>query len=377
MDLSGVVQGPAPRHIREYRISELARYMLLPRPVEVKKRLVGCEIHPARSVTLTMRDRLRRLFRRSGEEKDRDAEGSPTVILSHRDPRQPEVADSRLADHLAGIDKQLRSYDPTVKRLLQLETSGISEIVGICEDMGGNRSLLNLQGSMDEKAAYLADQIDRQVGVLIDQSHIADGLFDMSGFDFSAFNPKAAYRLHKFLQGGATRCVVMDDRGFIDFQVEDTRLLGYMQLLQHSIKSDPKLNDPLLMCIEGEASPLKLFFNTRLEIDYSKVHFPALYRKVMEGHPLQPTGREALLRALGDMQLGVAFNYVPRTRTGEEKRFTSLSVMHDLKALEPIRNVLPRVYSEINKRVLVSDMGRFYLLDSIKGYKDDIGLHSK
>ena len=48
-----------------------------------------------------------------------------------------------------------------------------------------------------------------------------------------------------------------------------------------------------------------------------------------------------------------------------------------MKALEPIRNVLPNIYSEINKRVCVSDIGRFYLLDSIKGYTDEFGIQCK
>jgi hypothetical protein len=45
--------------------------------------------------------------------------------------------------------------------------------------------------------------------------------------------------------------------------------------------------------------------------------------------------------------------------------------MHDLRALDPLREELPLVYSEINKRAWASEAGRFYLLDAIKGGKHE------
>jgi hypothetical protein len=35
--------------------------------------------------------------------------------------------------------------------------------------------------------------------------------------------------------------------------------------------------------------------------------------------------------------------------------------------LDPLRDELPLVYSEITKRAWVSEAGRYYLLDAIKG----------
>ena len=50
---------------------------------------------------------------------------------------------------------------------------------------------------------------------------------------------------------------------------------------------------------------------------------------------------------------------------------TLISVLHDLRALELLRKNLPQVYHEIEKRVGVSEAGRFYLLDSIEGCNND------
>jgi DNA-binding Lrp family transcriptional regulator len=46
-------------------------------------------------------------------------------------------------------------------------------------------------------------------------------------------------------------------------------------------------------------------------------------------------------------------------------------VLHDLRALELLRKNLPQIYKEIEKRVGVSEAGRFYLLDSIEGFNNN------
>jgi hypothetical protein len=50
--------------------------------------------------------------------------------------------------------------------------------------------------------------------------------------------------------------------------------------------------------------------------------------------------------------------------------FTDISVLHDLRALEPLRKNLPHVYSAVVKRAVISEAGKFYLLDSINGYSN-------
>ena len=60
-----------------------------------------------------------------------------------------------------------------------------------------------------------------------------------------------------------------------------------------------------------------------------------------------------------------------RSESGREKLCTNISIMHDLRALDPIKQMVPQVYAEIRKRAYPSEAGRFYLLDAIKGYPNE------
>ena len=51
----------------------------------------------------------------------------------------------------------------------------------------------------------------------------------------------------------------------------------------------------------------------------------------------------------------------------DDRMFTHISVLHDVRALEPLRKNLPLVYSELEKRAILTEAGKFYLLDSING----------
>ena len=45
VDLDRLVQGKVTGPVKEYLISDIARYLLSPDPIEVEKRLLGCEVH--------------------------------------------------------------------------------------------------------------------------------------------------------------------------------------------------------------------------------------------------------------------------------------------------------------------------------------------
>ena len=74
-----------------------------------------------------------------------------------------------------------------------------------------------------------------------------------------------------------------------------------------------------------------------------------------------------MMDSLNQMQLGIAFNYLSDTDSSDPKVFTHISVMHNVRALDPIRDKLPELFSKINQRILASDHRRFYLLDAIGG----------
>jgi hypothetical protein len=63
-DLSTIESGKNSDAVKEYQISDIARYLLNPNPIEVEKRLIGCEIHyPQRTVTKIIQN-IKRLFPR-------------------------------------------------------------------------------------------------------------------------------------------------------------------------------------------------------------------------------------------------------------------------------------------------------------------------
>jgi len=116
---------------------------------------------------------------------------------------------------------------------------------------------------------------------------------------------------------------------------------------------------------------LKLFFNHELEIDYSSTHPPEIYRQVFESCQMEVTERNVVINSLKNFQFGISLNYVLKSDSGKDKLCTSMSVMHDIRALDPIKDIVPEVYTEINKRAQASEAGRFYLLDSIRGYRNE------
>lgn len=367
-DLGRIIEDGVETTVREFRISDLARYMIDPKPVEVKKRLVGCEVYPSSS-RRPVRDRLAKLLRRPPHPGDRQKAPSPATIAAIEEHGQVRFQNPDLEAHMEEIAEMVRPYDPILSRVQSVDPAKTADIVGICREPGGHRSMLTLQGSVSDKLAYMTANLFKEVPVVIERSKISEGLFEMSGFDFSAFDPRREFRLLKFRHGAGARCCVLRPSGRLDFWVQDPRLTGYLQLLQESLDADPQLGRPFSGCSDGSVRAVKIFFNTALSIDYSKAYLPPVYRELLRTHPVGPESKKAVIDSISQKQLGVAFNYIPESEAGEEKLYTNLSVMHDVSALEPIRDALPRIYAEVSRRASVSEAGRFYLLDSIKGYR--------
>jgi hypothetical protein len=140
-----------------------------------------------------------------------------------------------------------------------------------------------------------------------------------------------------------------------------------MHILEQSIKTDPKLKEALALCVEGGAKPLKLFFSKKLEQSYTEKYLPLTYRKVFDMYEMNQVAKASIASMLNNHQSIVSFNYIPKTEAEKQKLFINISVLHDIKALEPIKSKLPLLYSEINKKAPQSDIGRLYLLDSMSG----------
>lgn len=369
-DLSRIWQGSKTATVTEYKISDLGRYLLNPNPIQISKKLIGCEIY-YRPPFDRFKAKIRRMLPSKLQGLIKDSHIPPEVLKSNYMAGKTPMKDRHLASHLDKIAEMLKPYDPVVKRLSKIDVRHIADVVGMCQDAGGNLSYLNIHGNIDEKIGYIYNFLLQDVGVVIEKAYISDGLFEMKGFDFSSYDSKKIYTLIKFIKDGKAQACVLGRDNQVDFWMEDIQLIHYLQLFDQLIIINPLLNKSLNLCSTGKAEPMKLFFNKQLEIDYSEASLPEIYRRVFEKYNIEPNKKGIIQRILNSLQLGVTFNYVPRSGLSEEKLFVNFSVMHNLKALEPIKEEMPQVYSEINKRSLFTEAGKFYLLDTFRGYKDE------
>ncbi|NOZ68840.1 MAG: hypothetical protein GXP46_06275 [Deferribacteres bacterium] len=364
LDLSSICKEPVSGPVTEYRISELAHYLLNPDTISLEEKVVGCKVRyrKPQSGILT---RLFRKRRRAG------ASGALVEeIISSSRIGTPDFRDEGLNAHFIKISEMLRPYDPVQKKLAKLDRHKVEDITAICEEISGNRYTLNLQGSLNEKINFLVNSMSRKTKVVFNRAYLMNGLFEMRGFKFDTFNPDNYYRLIKFNRENRTAYCVLDaDYGF-EFWVDDGALVHYMHIFEQSVRTDPRLEDALALCIRGEAMPLKLFFSKQLEQKYSVKRLPETYRKIFSAFNIGEDEKNAITNMLNSFQSIVFFNFVPDTGTGRRRVFTNITVMHDFRALEPIRSQLPELYSEIDKKTSVSDAGKLYLLDSIREYQN-------
>jgi len=359
-----------PDHVWEEKISELAFYMLNPNPFEIKKRLVGCRIDSLQPSSYKIKSKLKKILPLWIGRFINPAKIPPKTIVSDSEVLMPPVQDKNLESHFEKLDELLKSYDLTIKLLSKLDKERISDILGICDDFGGSRSWLKLKGALDDKIEYIKNFLFKDVGVILGSAYLSKGLFEMRGFDFRAFNPENIYKLITVPVKGKTRHCVLNLKNEIEFWVDNHNLVKKMHLLEQSIKMDNKFREAIEFCMKGDAKPLKIFFNKEIEIKYSIDHLPLIYKKLFDEYDIGNNDRNAIMNFLKKDQFGISFNCLSQSEAGEEKICTNISVMHYYKALEPIKKNLPWLYSEIHKKVSDSDAGRFYLLDSIRGYQN-------
>ena len=369
-DLQRRVEGNVSGPCREYRISDIGRYLLNPSSIEVKKKLIGGEIHYKQGGVKKILKRLGKFVPVSANRHPNKPPASPEVIVSRYKLQIPPMTDPHLESHLNLIYEQLRPFDPITRRLAQLDPCAIFQMVGICEDVGGNYSYLKLQGSVEEKIKYLGNNIAKNVGVILNRAHIDDGLFELRGYNFSSYDAAKSFRLISYERGGEQMACVLSGQGQVDFYLQDYHLLKQMHLLEQSLKCNPSLKKAFKLCIAGQAMPIKLFFNKKLEIDYSKAALPEFYRNVFKTLDVELNQKNLIKPILNYLQIGISLSYILLSDCQEDKMFTDISVLHDLRALEPLRRNLPQVYSAVLKRALVSEAGRYYLLDAINGYSN-------
>ncbi|MGB5748788.1 MAG: hypothetical protein WBM69_17540 [Desulfobacterales bacterium] len=370
LDLDLMVEGNVTGPCKEYKISDIGRYLLNPNSIEIKKKLVGGEIHYKQGPIKQIRKAFHKILPGSWKRLKKNPMFAPEVIVSRYKLQIPPLKDLHLESHLNKIVDQLRAYDSVAQKLVHLNPRKISQIVGICEDVGGNYSYLKLQGSIEEKIKYLGNFISKDVGVILNKAYMADGLFELRGYDFFSYDPAKAFKLITYNSGGNQKACVLAENNRIDFYLKDDHLLKYMHLLEQSLNSNPSLSHAFNLCNKGQATPIKLFFNKKLEIDYSQAALPGIYQDVFKTLNVELNKKNLIKPILNYLQIGVSLSYILLSECHRDRMHTDISVLHDLRALEPLRKNLPHVYSAVVKRAMISEAGRFYLLDSINGYSN-------
>ncbi len=369
-DLSRLVEGHVDGPCQEYKISDIGRYLLNPHSIEVKKKLIGGEFHHKQGPLTKIRQAVGKILPNGLKRSRNHTAFSPEVVVSRYKLRIPPMNDGKLQAYLNKIYDQLKSYDSVAKKLAQMDPRNIVQIVGICEDVGGNYSYLKLQGSIEEKIKYLGNHISKDVGVILNKAYIADGLFELRGYDFKSYDPARSYRLFSYKSAGETKACVLAGANKVEFYLGDVHLIKLMHLLEQSLRANPSLSKAFGLCIAGQANPIKLFFNKKLEIDYSTTPLPAVYQDVLKILNVGLNQWNLIKPILNYLQIGVSLNYTLATDNQEDRMFTHISILHDFRALEPLRKNLPEVYDVMLKRGFVSEAGRYYLLDSINGYNN-------
>jgi len=369
LDLSSIISEQVSGPVTDYRISEIARYLLNPKPIKLEEKVIGCKVHYKMPPGGTIKRLINKLtFQKKDPSNTADTYTEDILSTSKLDP--PSFEDDALNLHLLRVNEQLRPFNPVQKKLSSLDRDTVNELTATCEDIGRNRYQINLQGSINDKVNFILNSLTKKAKITIKKAYLLNGLFDFRGYLFESFNTNNDFHLIKFSQNDKTKyCVLNRDYKF-EHWVTDNTLINYLHIFEQSIQTDPKLKEALNLCVKGRAKPLKLFFSTQTEQSYTEKHLPMVYRKMLITHNIAPNEMEIITDTLNNNQSIVFFNYVPTSGPSQQKLFTNISVMHDLKALESIKDRFPRIYSEIIKKTTDSDAGKLYLLDSMRGYQN-------
>lgn len=367
LDLSDFLSEAGRVTAKEYRISELARYLLEPGPVEVRKRIVGCEVHEKSPRAGALRRAAAKILPRRLARRFTPEPPAPRILLSSSSADRPALSDIHLEAYLKSLANELLPFDPLMAKIRQVDAGRVSQVRGLCEDAGGNLSYIDIEGGPADQIDYVCRSLYGDAALTLASARVEDGVFEMGGFDFENFKPARSYRLLTFLRGKRAKSIVQDDLGRTLFFVDDPKLVRQLQLLDASVREDNRLAQSLALCTEGRARALKLIFNHELGVDYTREHLPRTFREVLSTVRVGQNEIDAALATVNRMQCSISFSCMVREDGERDRMQTSLSVMHDVRALEDVREAAPRLYREVVKRARMTDAGNYYLLDAIQG----------
>lgn len=371
VDLAALGIKAAPRRVMVYQLSDIGRYLLSPGSFEVRSRLLGCECHLKPSGWRRFRMALARYRPLKRKDQDSHRADARQVFLAHLFVPIPSLRDESLARHVDRLRAMLKPFDPVMAEIAGLNLDRLSDIRGVCEDAGGHRTHITLSGDLATKQRYVLDNLLQRVPITLPQARIADGLYEMRGLAAKDYRAERQHRLLRFHVNGQFFACLLNQAGRVAFWIEDARRLHDMLLFQQAMETNPSLKDSVESCLRGENQALRLLVNHEMDIDYSRNRLPRVYQDLIQDLKLNDPAAMDVIDALNALQTGVSFSFACQEGYGDPRSTTSISIMHDLKALEPVREVVPDLYAAINRQATVSEAGKFYLLESIKGHPDE------
>jgi hypothetical protein len=356
---------------KNYHISSFARYLIAPHPLEVQKKLIGYKIIKRKSGMEVFKTKLKRLLLKKSVSMPSAANSEDEAeYISQTEIQSPSLKDSDLEIYLQKIEDLLRAYHPALDTLARIDPFLIKDITGICIGLDGNQSSLNIKGSVREKLRYLEHKLFKDVTVILGKAHISKGLFELEGFDFTCYDSACSYHLAKSFENNAWTANVLNKNHTWLFSLNDTKLIEYLFLLELGLQVSPKLRYAFQMFIEQKAIPLRLFFNETLLIDYAKAPLPPLYQRLSARFDVDLTSHvQMIAENLNQFQVSLALSYRITSKTESDQIVTDISLLHNIKALNIMKQDFPVMYAEVQKKAAVSEIGNFYLLDCFQGRK--------
>lgn len=359
-----------PERVVEFRTSDIGHYLLSPRPITVPGTLIGCEVHFRNSLPAKAKRLVQRWTRRKTAEPGAN-EATIEEWLTGSAVDLQRVSDPALSAHLGSIFESLRPYHPILQKLAALDLDGVTDLVGITEDLTGVKARLVLKGGIADKRNFLIEQMLRTVPVTLRNAYLAEGLFELRGYHFPDYQPIRSHRLIRYTDEGQGRAVLLNAQNRIDVHVTDMKRLRYVRIFEQAVKTDPEMAERLQQCLKGELIPLKLFFNDRLEIAYSDAQLPGTFHRLFTEQDVSPAVRDRVVHSLKRGQIGISLSYLPVKSPEKNRTYATVSVMHDIRVFDSLKQTDPTVYREIQSRAGIRDNVPYYLLDSITGVSDE------
>lgn len=359
--------GGKPIRAKEFKITDIGRYLIALTPIFVSERLVGCQITSKKPEKVW----LKRFNAWRSKPGDREVtEESTQILLSSLSSPLPTLATSDLEQHFRTIHDQLKSYDHLYDSLEALDHKQISKVMAICEDDTGNQTQVNLGSDVSRTLFHIKESVGNPIEIRLERAQIANGLFDLRGFDFHNMDPQRWYRLLTFSLNGEQKACVLNMDHTIAFWLENVEVIHWLQLVEQSIRQNPQMHDSFRQCLEGKAKPMRLMFNDKIEIDYQNAPLPNIFKEICQENNLFDIDVSRIKENLKRHQVMVSFNTIPIAPAGRTSVCTDMSIFQDIRALTSLKDRFPLVYAELVNRAEPLETGKYYVLDMLRGYRD-------